>query len=113
GKGHIDVVKLTSHMDVMQTVLGEMFNSAIEYMPFQGRNILSNESGVIYVAKAHYQRPTAYAILGNEQKAVVNLQGGFMEIESVSSEGEVSQGGESEMRSGIIGLLRQIRELRK
>ena len=93
GKGNIDIEKLTSHMDVMQTVLGEIFNTAIEELPFQGRNMLSNDSGVVYVAKAHYQRPGAYAILDDEQKVVVNLQGGFLEIESVSSEEEASQGG--------------------
>lgn len=113
GKEHIDIVKLTSHMDVMQTVLGEIFNTAIEELPFQGRNMLSNDSGVVYVAKAHYQRPGAYAILGNEQKVIVNLQGGFLEIESVSPEREASQGGDNETRRGIIGLLKQIRELRK
>ena len=113
GKGNIDIEKLTSHMDVMQTVLGEIFDAKIEELPFQGRNILSNDSGVVYVAKAHYQRPSAYAILGNGQKVVVNLQGGFLEIESVSSEGETSQAGDSEMHRGMIGLLKQIQELRK
>jgi len=113
GKGNVDIEKLTSHMDVMQTVLGEVFTSEIAEMPFQGRNILSNDSGVIYVAKAHYQRPAAYAILGDEQTVIVNLQDGFLEIESVSSEGESSQSDDSEMRRGMIGLLKQIRELRK
>ncbi len=113
GKGSIDIEKLTSHMDVMQTVLGEIFNTEIEELPFQGRNILSNDSGVVYVAKAHYQRPGSYAIVGNEQKVVVNLQGGFLEIESVSPAGEASQDGNSEMRRGMIGLLKQTQELRK
>jgi len=113
GKGNIDVEKLTSHMDVMQTVLGEIFNKALEKLPFQGRNILSSDGGVVYVAKAHYQRPAAYAIMGTEQKVVVNLQGGYLEIESVSSGGEASQGADSRMRHGIVGLLKQIRELRK
>jgi membrane-anchored protein YejM (alkaline phosphatase superfamily) len=113
GKGNIDIGKLTSHMDVMQTVLGEIFGTAIEELPFQGRNILSNETGVVYVAKAHYQRPGAYAVLGDEQKAIVNLHGGFLEIESVSPATDPSQGGDSEMRHGIIGLMKQIRELRK
>jgi len=113
GKGHIDTGKFTSHMDVMQTVLGEMFNTAIEELSFQGRNMLSSDSGVIYVAKAHYQRPGAFAILDAEQKVIVNLQGGFLEIESVSSAGETSQAGDSKEHRGIIGLLRQIRELRK
>ena len=100
-------------MDVMQTVLGEIFNNALDGLPFQGRNILSDDSGVVYVAKAHYQRPVAYAILGNEQKVVVNLQGGLLEIESVSSESEVSNEVNSETRRSINGLLRQIRQLRK
>jgi membrane-anchored protein YejM (alkaline phosphatase superfamily) len=113
GKGNIDIDKLTSHMDVMQTVLGEIFNTAIEELPFQGRNILSTDSGVVYVAKAHYQRPRAYAILGDGQKVIVNLQGGFLEIESVLPEAEASQGGDGEMNRGMIGLLKQIRELRK
>jgi membrane-anchored protein YejM (alkaline phosphatase superfamily) len=113
GKGNIDIEKLTSHMDVMQTVLGEIFTSEIEEMPFQGRNILSDDSGVVYVAKAHYQRPGAFAILGNDQKVVVNLQGGFLEIESVSSDSGKGMEADSEMRSGIIGLLKQMRELRK
>jgi membrane-anchored protein YejM (alkaline phosphatase superfamily) len=113
GKGNIDIEKLTSHMDVMQTVLGEIFTSEIEDMPFQGRNILSNDSGVVYVAKAHYQRPGAFAILGNGQKAIVNLQGGFLEIESVSSDGGKDMEADGETRSGIVGLLKQMRELRK
>jgi membrane-anchored protein YejM (alkaline phosphatase superfamily) len=113
GKGNMDIGKLTSHTDVMQTVIGEIFGSAIEEMPFQGRNILSNDSGFIYVAKAHYQRPRAFAILSDKQKVIVNLQGGFLEIQSVSPEAEVSQGGGSEMHRGMIGLLKQIRELRK
>jgi len=113
GKGNGDIEKLTSHMDVMQTVLGEIFNTTIEEMPFQGRNILSDDAGVVYVAKAHYQRPGAYAILGDEQRVDVNLHGGFLEIESVSSEGEASKDGDSEMRHGMIGLLKQIQELRK
>jgi membrane-anchored protein YejM (alkaline phosphatase superfamily) len=113
GKGHVDVGKLTSHMDVMQTVLGEIFGTAIEGLPFQGRNILSDDNGVVYVAKAHYQRPSAYALLGSEQKVIVNLQGGFLEIEPVSSEEGANQGGDIEMRGGMIGLLKQIRELRK
>jgi len=113
GKENIDIDKLTSHMDVMQTVLGEVFNNALDGLPFQGRNILSDDSGVVYVAKAHYQRPEAFAILGNEQKVVVNLQGGFLEIESVSSDSGKDMEADSEMRSGIIGLLKQMRELRK
>jgi membrane-anchored protein YejM (alkaline phosphatase superfamily) len=113
GKGNTDIEKLTSHMDVMQTVLGEIFNPAIEGLPFQGRNILSDDTGVVYVAKAHYQRPRAYAMLGNNQKVDINLQGGFLEIESVSPTGEASQGGDGEVRHGMIGLLKQIQELRK
>jgi membrane-anchored protein YejM (alkaline phosphatase superfamily) len=113
GKENIDIDKLTSHMDVMQTVLGEVFNNALDGLPFQGRNILSDDSGFVYVAKAHYQRPEAFAILGNEQKVVVNLQGGFLEIESVSSDSGNDMEADSEMRSGIIGLLKQMHELRK
>lgn len=113
GKGNIDIGKLTSHMDVMQTVLGEIFGPVIEEMSFQGRNILSNDSGLIYVAKANYQRPRAFAILGDDQKVIVNLQGGFLEIESVSPETNAGQDGDSKMRRGMVGLLKQIRELRK
>ena len=97
----------------MQTVLGEIFNNALDGLPFQGRNILSDDSGVVYVARAHYQRPGAFAILGNDQKVVVNLQGGFLEIESVSSDSGEDIEADSETRSNIIGLLKQMRELRK
>ena len=113
GKGHEDIAKLTSHMDVIQTVLGEIFGTSIETLPFQGRNILSNDSGIIYVAKAHYQRPRDYAILEDGHEMIVNLHDGFLEAEAMSSGRGASPVGKSEMRRGIVGLMKQIRELRK
>ena len=41
------------------------------------------------------------------------MQGGFLEIESVSSDSGKEMEADSETRSGIIGLLKQMRELRK
>jgi membrane-anchored protein YejM (alkaline phosphatase superfamily) len=113
GKGHIDIVKNTSHMDIMQTTLGVIFGEGLDTIPFQGRNILSDQDGMVYVAKAHYQRPRGYAIIGDGMTAIANLQGGFLEIDPVLSDFDREGVNESDIRRGMLGLLRQIRELRR
>jgi membrane-anchored protein YejM (alkaline phosphatase superfamily) len=112
GNGNVALDKQTSHTDVMQTILGEIFSAAVEKIQFQGRNMLSGETGAVYVAKAHYQRPTAYAIHVKGQKAVVNVDGGFMEIESITGEHESDQKLSSKLHKGIAGLINQIKELK-
>jgi membrane-anchored protein YejM (alkaline phosphatase superfamily) len=111
GIGHIQISKQTSHMDVMQTILGEVFKQGIEKLQFQGRNMLSGDSGAVFVAKAHYQKPTAYAIHYNDQEAVVNIDGGFLEIESISGQNGDEKKPGAELSKGIAVLLKQIRQL--
>ena len=111
GIGHVKIDKQTSHMDVIQTILGEIINQGVEKIQFQGRNMLSDESGAVFVAKAHYQKPTAYAIHYKGQTAVVNIDGGFLEIESINGQNGPEQELGVDLKKGIAGLMKQIHEL--
>jgi hypothetical protein len=73
--------------------------------------MLSGDSGAVFVAKAHYQKPTAYAIHYNDQEAVVNIDGGFLEIESISGQNGDEKKPGAELSKGIAVLLKQIRQL--
>ena len=113
GHGSSKVSKLTSHMDVMQTLLGFMADEPMPEAYFQGRDMLAGGNGAIYVAKAHYQKPTAYAVHMNGQKAIVNIDRGYMEIESISDGDGIHRNPDSELKKGIAGLVNQISELKK
>jgi membrane-anchored protein YejM (alkaline phosphatase superfamily) len=113
GYGYNRVEKLTSHMDVMKTLLGFMSDAPIPDTYFQGRDMLSNETGAIYVAKAHYQKPTAYAVHMNGKKAIVSIDRGYMEIESISDREGSHRKPDKELKRGIAGLVNQITELKK
>jgi membrane-anchored protein YejM (alkaline phosphatase superfamily) len=112
GKAAIEIEKATSHMDVMQTLLGTISGPDLDAVPFQGRNMLTGDAGVVYIAKAHYQRPVAYAILDKGYKVIVNLDGGFLEVESISEEGDHDKMVSRDVSGEILGLIRQMQALK-
>jgi len=108
----INIYKLTLHMDVMQTLPGVIAGPAFDAVPFQGMTILSGEYGVIYIAKAHYQLLTANAVSNCGYKAIVNVDGGFLEVESTSGPGNPGNNVLHDFSCEIIGLIEQTQGLK-
>lgn len=105
--------KLTSHMDVFQTILkhGGMREETLG--AFQGRDMLSPDSGPIYIGKAHYQRPEKYAILNDNYKIIIDLKDNYPRVEAVTDLEGKQIDLPSALEMNVLGLLKQFRDFKK
>ena len=96
-------------MDIFETVLHAMGVTGSVFDNFQRRDMLTDESGAVYVGMANDQRPEKFLILERGRRYVVDLKNRFPEIESVQDRDGRSVPGDEEARRSVLGLLRQMR----
>lgn len=101
--------KVTSHMDVFQTLLGILGAPASTMANFQGRDMLGPESGAVYIGMAHYQRPQKFAIVDQDTRTIVDLEGGSPVVQSVSTLDGKALETAAPTRSKVLLLLQQMR----
>lgn len=113
--GHAPVIvnKLTSHLDVFQTILDMMQSPPEIQANYQGTNLLTAGSNPVTIGMAHYQRPQSYAILNGDRRTIIDLADGAPRLESVTDLNGNRKQNISLVESDVMFLLRQIRQLRQ
>ncbi len=109
GKAPRRIERLTSHTDVIGTVLTLLGAPPYFLANVQGHDLFAVDEKPIYIGNAHFQRPEHYAILSGDTKLEVDLRGRTLSLHSVTDlEGNpVAPPADAELR--ILGLLQQFR----
>lgn len=111
GMENINIDKLTSHTDIMQTLLGVLSEAPLDDSYFQGNNFLSDDIKPIYIGKAHYQRPRSYLILDGDKKIALNLENKELEVTLTKGFDNTDGAASNEINQYIFDLLMRHRQL--
>jgi membrane-anchored protein YejM (alkaline phosphatase superfamily) len=102
----------TSHTDVIGTLLNTLKAPDGFVVNVQGRNMLSDSHGPIYIGQAHYQRPERYAIVDNEKKLEIDLQNNLLRMEFATDLQGHRINVPTEAEREVLGLLQQFKAFR-
>jgi len=106
------IEKLTSHTDVIGTLLAVLGAPKDFARNLQGRDMLAGETGSVYVGLAHYQRPQRFAILSGDSMVEVDLQNGAVRIDRASDLRGRPIAPPADTQRQVLGLLQQFRTFR-
>lgn len=106
------IERLTSHTDVIGTILSVLGAPAAFDANVQGHDLLAPDERPIYIGNAHFQRPERYAILYGDTKIEVALTRRGLRMESVTDlHGKpVAIPSDADLR--VLALLRQFSAFR-
>ena len=104
--------RLTSHTDVIGTLLTVLGAPHSFLANTQGHDMLVENERPIYIGNAHFQRPERYAIRDGDRKIEVDLKGGTVRLHAATGRDAPKTNRSENTEMQVLRLLQQFREYR-